>query len=90
MNKTGVFQDVYAAEHYKYNTTRAFVHWFDVTGREIGIIIAIDSITGTSLWAKTSTTVTPPRGATKGAVEIRVRTNGGTAYVDDVICTPVP
>ena len=69
---------------------RVFVHWFDASGREIGITIAIDSIAGTSLWAKTSTTVTPPAGATRGAVEIRVRTNGGTAYVDDVTVTPMP
>jgi len=69
---------------------RAFVHWFDASGREIGLTIAIDSITGTSLWAKTSTTVTPPAGATHGAVEIRVRTGGGTAYIDDVTCTLAP
>ena len=62
------------------------MHWFNAAG-EIGITIAIDSITGTSLWAKTATAVIPPRGATKGAVEISVRTNGGTAYVDDVTVT---
>ena len=69
---------------------RVFVHWFDASGREIGVTIAIDSITGSSLWAKTSTSVTPPAGAVKGAVEVRVRTNGGTAYIDDVTVTPAP
>jgi hypothetical protein len=63
---------------------RAFMHWFDASGREIGVTVAIDSITGSSLWAKTSTTVVPPAGATRGAVEVRVRTTGGTAYIDDV------
>ncbi len=67
---------------------RVFVHWFDASGREIGLTIAIDSIKGTSLWAQTATTVVPPAGATKGAVEVRVRTNGGIAYVDDVTLNP--
>ena len=67
---------------------RSFVHWFNAKGREIGLTIAIDSIAGTILWEQTSTTVIPPAGTVQGAVEIRVRTNGGTAYVDDVTETP--